>query len=88
MHKFAIEYLGTMFLMFVILTTKNWLAIGAALAIAVLVGGSISGGAFNPAVTLTLYSSGNISKANVMPYILLQILGALSAFYLFDKFVK
>jgi glycerol uptake facilitator-like aquaporin len=48
MQKYIVEFLGTMFLMFVIFTTGNWLAIGAALAIAVLLGGSISGGAFNP----------------------------------------
>jgi len=60
--KYVVEFLGTMFLMFVILATGNWLAIGLGLAIPVLLGGPISGGAFNPAVAISLYSSGKISK--------------------------
>ncbi len=32
MNKYLVEFLGTMFLMFVIFATGNWLAIGAALA--------------------------------------------------------
>lgn len=87
MQKYIVEFLGTMFLMFVIFTTGNWLAIGAALAIAVLLGGSISGGAFNPAVTISLYAAGKLSKQDVIPYIVVQILGGLGAFFLFKKFV-
>ena len=39
--------------------TGNWLAIGAALAVAVLLGGPISGGNYNPAV----HNYGNGRKA-------------------------
>lgn len=81
MSKYLVEFLGTMLLMFVILATGNWLAIGAMLAVAVLLGGSISGGAFNPAVTLSLHSAGKLRQTDVIPYILVQILGALSAVY-------
>ena len=54
MNKYLVEFLGTMFLVFVIFTTGNWIAIGAALAIGVLLGGPISGGAYNPAVAISL----------------------------------
>ena len=88
MNKYIIEFLGTLFLMFVILATGNWAAIGAALAIAVLLGGAISGGAFNPAVAISLYASGKLSQADLIPYIIVEILGALAAFYAYKNFVN
>ena len=88
MNKYLVEFLGTMFLMFVIFATGNWAAIGAALAIAVFLGGAISGGAFNPAVAISLYAAGKISKSDLLPYIIVQILGALAAFYLYKTFVN
>ena len=88
MTKYLVEFLGTMFLIFVILYTGNWIAIGAALAICVLLGGAISGGAFNPAVAISLYASGKLPKSDLIPYIIVEILGALTAFYAYKKFVK
>jgi aquaporin Z len=88
MNKYLVEFLGTMFLMFVIFATGNWLAIGAALGVAVLLGGAISGGAFNPAVAISLYSAGKIAKSDVLPYIIAEILGALAAFYAYKRFVN
>jgi aquaporin Z len=88
MNKYLVEFLGTMFLVFVIFATNNWLAIGAALGVAVLLGGAISGGAFNPAVAISLYSAGKIAKSDVLPYIIAEILGALAAFYAYKNFVN
>jgi aquaporin Z len=88
MNKYIVEFLGTMFLMFVIFATGNWAAIGAALAIGVLLGGPVSGGAFNPAVAISLYSSGKLAKADLIPYITVEILGALAAFYAYANFVN
>jgi aquaporin Z len=88
MNKYLVEFLGTMFLMFTIFATGNWLAIGAALAICVLLGGAISGGAFNPAVVIALYASGKIAKSDVIPYVIIEILGALAAFYAYKNFVN
>ena len=88
MQKYLVEFLGTMLLMFVIFATGNWLAIGAALGIAILLGGGISGGAFNPAVAISLYSAGKLAKNDLIPYIIVEILGALSAFYVYKNFVK
>ena len=44
MNKYLVEFLGTLFFLYVILATGNALAIGAALAVAIWVGGNISGG--------------------------------------------
>ena len=88
MNKYLVEFLGTMFLVYVIFATGNWLAIGAALGIAVMLGGAISGGAFNPAVAISLYAAGKLPQADVLPYIIAEILGALAAFYAYKRFVN
>jgi aquaporin Z len=88
MKKYIVEFLGTMFIAFIVLTTGNYLAIGAAVAVACLVGGGISGGAFNPAVTLAYLAAGKISTKDVIPYILAQIAGALIAFELIKLVYK
>lgn len=88
MNKLLVEFLGTMFLMFVIFTTGNWLAIGAALSVAIFLGGGISGGAYNPAVTIALYAANKLPKTDLLPYIIVQILGSLLAFYVYKRFVN
>jgi aquaporin Z len=88
LNKYLVEFLGTMFLMFVIFATGNWLAIGFGLAIPVLLGGPISGGAFNPAVAIGLYSAGKLAESDLLPYIIVEILGALAGFYAYARFVK
>jgi aquaporin Z len=41
--------------------------------------GHISGGHFNPAVTVGLWSAGRCETRNVLPYIIAQVLGAIAA---------
>ncbi len=79
MHKYFIEFLGTLFLMFIILATGNWVAIGSALAIAVFLGAAISQGCFNPSVTIALMYAGKLPRSDVIPYIVAQTAGALLA---------
>ena len=88
MNKYLVEFLGTTLLMFIILTTGNYLAIGATLAVIVLLGGAISGGSFNPAVSISLYAAGKLSKNDLIPYIIVEILGGLAAFFVYKKFVN
>ena len=79
MNAYLVEFLGTMFFLYVILATGNAIAIGAALAIAILVGGPVSGGNFNPAVTIMMVAAGKLGKDQAMPYIISQIAGGLVA---------
>jgi len=88
MKKYLVEFLGTMFLVFVILTTGNYLAIGAALAIVIMLGGAISGSHVNPVVTLAFLTSGKMKMADVIPYIAVQIIGALAAVQLVKVLYK
>lgn len=87
MQKYIVEFLGTLFLTFIVLYTGDYLAIGSALAIACFLGGSISGGAFNPAVALAYLAKGKIGTTDIVPYIVAEVAGALVAFELL-KFVK
>lgn len=84
MHPYVVEFVGTLLLMFVIVATGNYLAIGATLAIAVLLGGGISGGAFNPAVAIGMVLNGQLPSRELMPYVLSQVLGAVVAVQLFQ----
>jgi len=88
MNKYLVEFVGTLFLLYVILVTKNAVAIGAALAIAVIAGSKVSGGHFNPAVTIAMASAGKTSVNDVMPYFLAQVSGALLALKLYEQTKK
>lgn len=77
--KYLTEFLGTHILAHVIFKTGNWLAIGSALAVLVYLGGPISGGSFNPAVSIAMYFGKKISLNYLIPTVIAQILGALSA---------
>ena len=87
MNKLLVEFLGTLFFLFIIISTGNALAIGAALAIAILVGGKISGGHYNPAVTVMMTAAGKLPAKETIPYIVAQIAGGLVAFELY-KHIK
>ena len=88
MIKYLVEFLGTMLLVFVVLATGNWVAIGSALGIGVLIGVPISGAAFNPAVAIGMYAAGKIAKQDLLPYIIVEILGALAAFFVYKNFLN
>jgi aquaporin Z len=83
MNKYIVEFLGTMFLVFVIFATGNYLAIGAALAVGIMLGGPISGAAYNPAVSIAMMYAGKMPRADLIPYIVAQIAGALAGFQAF-----
>ena len=82
LQEYVTEFLGTLFLMFVILATGNYMAIGAALAICVYLAAGISKQAFNPAVAIALMHHGVLPVHALMPYLLAEVMGALSAVYL------
>ncbi len=83
MNKYLVEFLGTMLLSFVVFSTGNYLAIGIALAVAVLLGGAISGGAFNPAIAIAMFHLGKLPQSDLMPYIIAQTAGGLAGVELF-----
>jgi glycerol uptake facilitator-like aquaporin len=86
MYKYLVEFLGTTFFVYIILATGNPLAIGAALALAILMTSSISGGHINPAVSIVMASAGKIPTSDLVPYILAQVFGGLVALEIYKRF--
>jgi aquaporin Z len=87
MKKYIVEFIGTFFLVFTVgmsvrtNPTLAPLAIGAALMVMIYAGGHISGGHFNPAVTLAVWLRGKCSSKDVVPYWIAQLAaGAVAAF--------
>lgn len=75
-----VEFLGSFIFMFVIFVTLNPWAIGATLALLIAFGGAaISGGHFNPAVTIMALYSGVLAPDNAVGYIVAQVAGGLLA---------
>jgi glycerol uptake facilitator-like aquaporin len=88
LHKYLVELLGTLLISFVVFSTGNYLAIGAAVSLAILLGGVISGGAFNPAFAIALFYAGKLSANDLVPYIVAEIVGALAGFEIVRRFIK
>ena len=72
-----IEFLGTSLLVGTVAFTGTPLLIVASLAIAIALGGKVSGGHFNPAVTAWALASGKMSKSKALSYMLAQVSAAL-----------
>lgn len=85
MNKYLVEFLGTMFFLYVILATGSAIPIGLALTVAIMVGGNISGGNYNPAVSIMMTAAGKLPKKDLVPYIVAQIAGGLAALELYKR---
>lgn len=84
MQKYLMELVGTMFLTMAITLTGNPIAIGFMLAAMIIVGGHVSGGHFNPAVSLALFLRNRLSLHDTMLYVVMQTAGALVAIMFFN----
>src|SRR5258705_7483165 len=74
MRRYLVEFIGTFFLVFTVATAVSTqatlapLAIGGILAAMIFAGGHISGGHFNPAVTLAVFIPGRINALDLAWY--------------------
>ena len=85
-RKCIVEFIGTFFLVFVIGCVSSQphvllgpLAIGAALMVMIFAGGHISGGHYNPAVTLGVWIRGACTGVEAVSYVVVQVIGAVVA---------
>ena len=85
MKKYLIEFFGTFFFLYVIIAVGHPLAIGAALTLVIFLGGKISGGNFNPAVTIMMAAAKKMPMADALPYIIAQVAGGLLALELYKR---
>src|SRR5580692_2696289 len=96
MNKYITEFVGTFFLVLTIGCTGIGagagviapLAIGAALMVMVFAGGHISGGHYNPAVTLGVLIRGKVKPVDVVPYWIAQFIAAAVAALLTSKVLR
>jgi aquaporin Z len=96
MNKYIAEFIGTFFLVLTIGCTGIGagagviapLAIGAALMVMVFAGGHISGGHYNPAVTLGVLIRGKVKPVDVVPYWIAQLVAAAIAALLTSKVLR
>lgn len=85
MRSYVTEFIGTFFLVLTIgLAVEHAgalapLAIGASLMIMVYMGGHVSGGHYNPAVSMAAVMRGALPSSQYVPYVLSQLAGALVA---------
>ncbi len=79
MQKYAVEGIGTFFLVLTIAFSANPLAIGVMLAAMIYMGGYISGAHYNPAVTLAVFLQKKIEGQVAFFYVLAQLSGAIAA---------
>ncbi len=81
MKKYITEFIGTFFLVLTVGCTVvpgaagviAPLAIGSALMVMIFAGGHISGGHYNPAVTLAVWLRGRCETKDVIPYVISQV---------------
>ncbi len=91
-RKYVIEFIGTFFLVFAIGMIATLpgngviaaIAIGLVLMVLVYAGGFISGGHYNPAVSLAATLRGALPAQDFIPYVISQILGTIGAFFLIN----
>ncbi|MDB5164477.1 MAG: major intrinsic protein [Candidatus Saccharibacteria bacterium] len=91
------EFLGTGALTLLVLSVQRStigvpffvaLAAGVTLALMVFTIGNKSGGFFNPAITLGLWTARRVSTVNALLFVAAQLLGAWGAYYLYTYFVN
>ena len=89
------EILGTFIFLGVIITVVNdttstlpSLKIGLALMIAIVFFGDVSGGHFNPAVSIMFFMNEKLDGTDLIFYILSQIIGAMLAYFVFMTIIN
>lgn len=103
MRKYVVEFIGTFFLVLAVCAAVRMqegngftnfapLAIGLTLVVMIYAGGHISGGHYNPAVSLAVFMRGKMSMVEMIGYWVVQLMAgvvaALIASNLFDYTVN
>jgi glycerol uptake facilitator-like aquaporin len=85
MYNYLVEFLGTILFSYVVLATGNPLAIGAIYALIQLMTLGMVTGYLNPAITIVLASAGVISNVEIIFFTLAQVLGAVVALQIYQR---
>ena len=76
MNKLLIEFLGSAFLVFIILSIGNPIAVGLTVTLISIIGMKESVGHYNPIVSAVMASTGEISMSDLATFSIAQLLGA------------
>jgi aquaporin Z len=87
MIKPIVEFIGTFIFFSVILQHGQAIPIAVALAAVIYFGGAISGGHFNPGVSLMMFLKGTMSSMEMIQFVVVQCLAAFAAVQ-FSKFIS
>ena len=87
MLDFLVELIGTFIFLSVIIITGDPIAVGVALTAMIYFGRKVSGGHFNPAVSIMFWLDNKMSTSKTLCQIVAQISGA-SLAYLYYKNMK
>lgn len=82
--KYLVEFIGTFIFLSVILSSGHAIPIGLILAGVIYWGGAVSGGNYNPAVSIMMYLHNKLTIDELIMYIVAQLLGAITAFYFYS----
>jgi len=85
MKRFFIELIGTFFLTLALALTGNPLCYGLIFAAVIYLGAHISGGYYNPAISVALYMRGKHKREHLAHAVLGQLAGAMIALYAVAK---
>lgn len=83
--QYLAEFFGSAILVYILLKTRNVLAVGAIYFLLILVTIRFSGGLFNPMVTIIIAMYNQISKIDMFLYILAQILGGIVGLQIYKQ---
>jgi aquaporin Z len=79
LNSLIVEFVGTFIFLAVILATGEALPIALALATVIYLGGTTSGGHFNPAVSTMFFLKGDLDMMKLLGYVASQVLGGAAA---------
>ena len=85
MYLYLAEFLATLFFAYVVIATGNPLAIGASLALILLLSFRFEVVTVNPAITIALAAAGKIHPSEIIPLAVVQVLGALVALEIYKR---
>jgi len=84
MLKYLAEFLGTFVFLSVILSVGKPIPIVVGLLAAIYLAGHISGGHFNPAVSVMMYLKKSLSLNDLSLYVGAQVVGGVAALYFYQ----
>lgn len=85
-YQYLAEYFGSAIIVYVMLVSQNILAFGATYILLLMITIRFSGGFFNPMITLVIAMLNQISREEMLFYVLAQVLGGITALTAYQKF--